>query len=201
METEENKTEDNAWDFIPAAKALVVYNTPADKLQAQTNNTQEVPTPILADYTNAYGNIAPWGINNLYPQEVMTHSLKNPIIFPVIEEKADLLASNQHLIGKISYQDGKKIFTPQENPEIEKFLKASNFDEYKTKAALNFYWFGNVFPEIVLAANGNKIINLADTANKTNSETSPIATSTQIGNTLPHNTTNTPSQGRSSKKT
>ncbi len=146
-------------DFIPPARALVKYNFPADALKTATA-TPAVPTPIVQQYSWMAGNIAPWGTDNLLPQHILSKSLENPIIAPVIEEKADLLAQADYVIGKVSYQEGKKTFVPTSNPEIEQFLADINFDDYKAKAALHYYWFGNVFPEIVTSIDGKKIVNL-----------------------------------------
>jgi hypothetical protein len=121
----------------------------------------EVPKPYLDDnFISWFGDVAPWGLNNLYPEDVYNLAIKNPIIAPVIREKTNFISMLKYKIGQVEYRDGEEVFVPKENKEIREFLKKINFKNYIFNTAKNLYWLNHAFVEVVLGTN-NKIINIS----------------------------------------
>lgn len=131
-----------------------------DKTQSTNFQNAQVQTPFKQDYTSWFGDVAPWGLNNLYPQEVFEISVKNPIVTSIIREKTNFLAMMGYQIGQVEFKEGEEIFTPKENTEIRSFLRYINFKDYVYRVAKNIYWLNHAFAEVVIGSNG-KIINVS----------------------------------------
>lgn len=109
--------------------------------------------------TEGSDEIAFWGDDNLFPYTVLEECSKNTIVGSTLDIKARALYSGGLLYGKLEYKEnGEEIFMPDmKNKEINDWLKRTNIKRYLMEAASDFYWFYNVFPELILSNDRSKI--------------------------------------------
>lgn len=128
-----------------------------------TEKQQPSTTPIIKDYKSG-SDIAEWGDGNNFPQLVIEDVRRDPEIGTLLNNKAELLYSGGLAWGKIEVtEDGKEVMRPLKGAaytEIKTWLERSNIERYLFEAATDFYWFNNVFPEIVLDLGRKKIVQL-----------------------------------------
>lgn len=118
------------------------------------------PTMPIEKPENTSGEIAYWGDDNLFPQNVLEAAQKNTIIPTTLDWKARALYGSGLVYGKVNGfdDDGNDIFKRERVPEIEDFLRRSNIRKYLIEAATDLYWFYNVFPELILTKDRSKIV-------------------------------------------
>lgn len=143
--------------------STVKMKTPLHVLEGRrSHNRQPEPTRILASDEETYydeGKIAYWGNNNDYPQLIRKKGEANTILGPGIDFKARLLFAGGIDYGVMSMnEDGEKEFMPVYNEEIEEWKRINRLDDYYVPAAaLNFYWYMILFPELVLSRDRKRI--------------------------------------------
>lgn len=148
--------EDTTYDITISrkAKAIIVGLNP---------KAQAVPMPtspkIKDDFRVGLGEVAYWGADNLFPQNIYYKAKDNSIVSSTIQKKVELLIAGGFQIGVMEInEDQEEVFKPKFNKEIANFLKSINFSTYLAEAASDFYWFQNVFPEIVRDEKTGKIV-------------------------------------------
>jgi len=142
---------------FPSMQALVKFAS------SSTDAPAVKPTAAPLNLLASPGKLAFWGTNNRYPQEVINDLENAPWISSVLDYKARALYGNGLIYGKvIGYEkDGSEIFQREKNPEVEQFLKQSNFKRsYLFPACRDLYTFYNLFPEIILNKDRTKIVDI-----------------------------------------
>lgn len=133
--------------YLKDEEILVTTKSAAAGKSIPTPTTPEVKTT----HNNSTDKIAKWGDDNLFPQTVVKES-EETFIPTVLDWKARALYS-----GGIEYgfttikENGEEVFFPQKLPLVEDFLFKSNIKKYLLEACTDFYWFYNVFPEIIVS--------------------------------------------------
>ncbi len=64
------------------------------------------------------------------------------------------------MYGIRSIEGKEEVFTPIMDQEIEMFLKRSNVKRYLIEGAMDFYWFYNLFPELILTGDRKKVASI-----------------------------------------
>lgn len=105
--------------------------------------------PILAPTMYVQSGIAYWGSANTYPQEILKAATENSLIPATINYKARALYSAGIAYGYKTVEDGIEKIETVSIPEVEEFFRNSNIRRYLFEAANDFYYFGNVFAEII----------------------------------------------------
>ena len=129
------------------------------------NILKDLPKPT-SSLIKPEGNdvIAPWGEDNDFPQKVIADVQKVPAIGELLDKQARLLYSGGLVWGKLEYgDDGQEILKPLEKSKhdpIRLFMRRTNIDRYLMEAAVDLYWFYNVFPEIVLSYDRSEIVQI-----------------------------------------
>lgn len=131
--------------YFPSAAAVVRTSTPGAK-----------PTTV-EEKVNETGGVSPWGDDNLFPQNVVKLAEKT-FVPTVIEFKVRALVSRL-IYGKVDPDTGK--FNRTSNPEIDAWLRRTSIKRYLVEAALDYYWFGNFFPEIILNNDRSEITSIS----------------------------------------
>lgn len=112
----------------------------------------------------AVHGVAPWGINNDFPQEIIKAVSPNTIVPATLDWKTRaLIGGGVRPWRLMGYRpDGSEIAEPIFNhTEIDDFFERNNINSrYLPEAITDFYWFFNVFPEFVLSKNRQKITDL-----------------------------------------
>lgn len=109
-----------------------------------------------------FGDVAPWGVNNLFPQEVMSAVEKHSFVGSVLDWKVRALYGGGLVYGKLELDEkGNETFKRDKDSAIDDFLRKSNFTRsYLTKAITGFYYLYNIFPELIMDRAGEKIADL-----------------------------------------
>jgi len=102
--------------------------------------------------TGAVGQVAYWGLTNSLPQDVIKDLETHSWVGSVLDWKARALFGGGLLYGKSEYKEnGEEIFHPIRDKKIDDFFRKSNLlRSYVFPAINDFYYFYNVFPEIIL---------------------------------------------------
>lgn len=134
--------------LLPAIKAAVTVDQP-----------KRYTSPKIKD--EGSGKMALWGDSNDFPQQVILDVRKDPEIGTLLDKQARLLYSGGLVFGRIKVLDGGKevleAASPEEQKNINTWLRKSNINRYIYEGARDLYWFYNVFPEIVLSNDRNTI--------------------------------------------
>jgi hypothetical protein len=143
--------------YLKEEEILVTTKASASGKNNPTPTTPEVKTT----FNNSTDKIAKWGDDNLFPQTVVTES-EGTFIPTVLDWKARALYSAGPEYGyTIAKENGEEVFVPVKLPEVEDFFKKTNIKRYFIEACSDFYWFYNVFPEVVLSRDRKKIVALS----------------------------------------
>lgn len=114
--------------------------------------------PINKDSTEVDGEVAKWGADNLYPQNLYKDIKKSSIVGPTLNWKARALYSGGLVYG--NYDDAGK-FQLATDDRVHSFLRKAKINRtYVLPAALNFYYFNNIFPETVLSDDRSQVVNI-----------------------------------------
>lgn len=106
--------------------------------------------------------IAIWGEENDYPQKIIEIAEKSTEIPSLLDWQARAVQGKNIVVGMMVFDEekGKRVFKEVNDQEIYDFLDDSTFKRYMYEAALDFYWFANVFPELIKSVKGDKIVYL-----------------------------------------
>jgi hypothetical protein len=130
-----------------------------DHIQDHTGLPESSKPVVDQQATQGYGNVSPWGIDNLYPQWVYKNTRHNSIIPSTINRQVELLLGAGWQVGIFEYDDdGEEHFIPRKNDRLIKFLERMNFNGYLTETAVDWYWFFNAFPEVVVDYDRQSIV-------------------------------------------
>lgn len=157
-------------NIIVNEEACVFYTKDTAILfKEKKSAASKVKTPsspiVTPNASNSTGIIAKWGDDNLFPQTVIQEARKSTIIPSTLDWKARALYSGGITYGTVSYKDdGTEVFTPAKMPAIEDFFRKSNVYRYGMEAAVDFYWFFNNFPELVLSNDRSQIVAITSQA-------------------------------------
>lgn len=131
--------------YLPKVGAVVTTSKP----KAHT-------TPVQTVVGNEY---APWGDDNLFPQNVVTLAEKTFIPSVINWQVRALGTKLQYGIEEVD-DNGRTTFKRVKDPQVEEWLRRSNFGRYIVEAGSDFYWFMNAFPEIVLSNDRSQIVSV-----------------------------------------
>lgn len=145
---------ENSVAYLPEAQALVNLN---NALQLPATKP-DIPLPLQIGAQI----ISWWGDDNLFPQNAITDAYKTTIIPRALEWKAKALYSGGLVYGKVNVDDttGEETMIPMRVPAIDQFFKLSAIKKYLREAVSDFYWFGNVFSEMILSMDRSQILEL-----------------------------------------
>ena len=148
----------------------VIVNGDATVAYSKSLNALMVPSkgatsPVLTD-TNAeaQGDIYQWGVDNILPQRIIRDSRRNTIIPSTLSWKAEVLYSGGIQFGFAEYDKGGEKLVPAMPgtfPEIDAFLYTPSTRRYLRQSSKAYYWFKNIFPEVILSKDRKKIVSLS----------------------------------------
>ncbi len=140
--------------YLPAANAI-------GKLPGTKPAGVSPSAPVKE--TDQYGEkIAAWGTDNQFPQKVLKECETDTIVPTTLRFMARALYGAGLTVGKvIDYRDdGSEIFKPIRFQPWLDFARRSNINRYLIEACNDFYWFYNVFPELILTKDRSEIYSL-----------------------------------------
>jgi len=135
--------------FIPGVNALVLTTSSADKFEDPKDS---IPFGL--------SRVVPWGDNNDLPEVVKS-----------CVEKSEVLSSGMLFNTSVLYGQGIKPMLKKadgsgfklvecDNDEVNQFFEDNDVQGYFLEQCTDMAWFHNVFPEIIVSANKNKIVSL-----------------------------------------
>lgn len=106
--------------------------------------------------------VASWGDQNDFPQQIITLAEKSTELPALLDWKARALQGREVKAFQPVYDSVEKKWVDQEinDLEIKEFLNHRTFKRYMREAANDFFWFWNVFPELIKNVAGDKIVYL-----------------------------------------
>lgn len=136
--------------YMPDIQALSI--SPLSKGASQ-------PTSVTVENDEYDGKVASWGLNNDFPQKVLKECESDTIVPTTLRFMARALYGAGLAVGKVTdyKDDGTEIFKPVKFKPWEEFKKRSNINRYLIESCNDFYWFYNVFPEMILTKNRKEI--------------------------------------------
>lgn len=105
------------------------------------------------------GEIATWGDDNDFPQRIIEIAEQSTEIPSLLDWQARVLQGRE-VVAMERYFDEESVewkFRAVKDDEIDSFLSDSTFKRYMYEASTDFYWFANVFPELIKSIGGDKI--------------------------------------------
>lgn len=131
----------------------------APKPAAAPAKVQPEPNPVLLNNIFAY---AQWGDDNLFPQRIIELAAQSAELAPLLDWKSRA-AQGKEVLPYIKKYDLKTNSLKEEfvnDEEILAFLSTRQFKHYIREAYIDFFWFGNVFPDLIKSGDGTKIAQL-----------------------------------------
>ena len=124
---------------------------------------QEPTTPQKQYVGYGPGDTAPWGEDNLFPQQVLRDIESNSILPSLLEKKTSVMFGDGLCYGIVEGydDDGNEIFKRQSVPEIDQFIKRTRLNRYAFEALHDINTFANAFPELVLSKDRKKIVGIS----------------------------------------
>ncbi|QIX60875.1 hypothetical protein HER32_06665 [Hymenobacter sp. BT18] len=104
-------------------------------------------------------DVAPWGDDNLFPQNVLKEISKSTIIAPVLDWKQRAIYGQGIVYGRVTGYDknGQEVFERVRVPEIETFFRKSNIPRYGFEGLQNLVYWANGFAEVILSRDRSRI--------------------------------------------
>jgi hypothetical protein len=146
--------------YMSESKSAVMFTE--DKTAAGTFNTAKSTAVPVKDVQNAL-KVAPWGEDNRFPQNIEQAMAFYGVGKAGLKWKAHALWGNGIIPGKITdYEDeGKKeIFKPLERSKyktIYNTLEQRSMFRFFLEYFMDWSWYENCFPEIILSKDGKTI--------------------------------------------
>jgi len=117
------------------------------------------PSEPKADVEGQKSDWANWGDDNLFPQTIIELASKSTELPSLLEWKARAAQGKEVLpfTRKWDVAKGKMIDEFVDDPEILAFLSSIQTKRYLREAYNDFFWFWNVFPDMIKSTGGDKI--------------------------------------------
>jgi hypothetical protein len=113
------------------------------------------------EFQNA-DNVAWWGDDNLFPQNVQRAVAKSTIVLPTIEKQVAALYGGGLEYGVEVIEPGEETrFERIVDAEIEDFMECINAPIFFRDTMDHFYFLRNFFPEMILSKNRQKIVHVS----------------------------------------
>lgn len=141
--------------------AIVSLSAVSDRLRSGAAPTV-VYRSATAENGKVQGKVASWGTNNLYPQDRVALIEKDTELPQFLDFKARMLAGERLAVFKLEGYDaeGNEILGSATGPlamEAIAFVTARNTKKYLSEAAIDFHYFFNVFPELIVSRDRSRI--------------------------------------------
>lgn len=106
--------------------------------------------------------VAPWGEDNRFPQNIVNHMEACGIAQATLKKIASALYGSGLIYGKVIEIDagGNEVFQQAkkgEFPEVDAFWKNNRIPRFLAEYYLDYAYFANCYPELILNSKGDKI--------------------------------------------
>lgn len=141
-------------DLFLAGDVIVSTGSPLN-----LGELQRAPVSPRVKEESASSEIANWGEENDFPQKIIEVAEKSTEIPSLLNWQARVLQGKEVVAMERYFDEAKGDWSLRaiNDDEIDSFLNDSTFKRYMYEASTDFYWFANVFPEIIKSKDGKKI--------------------------------------------
>ena len=147
-------------DVLINHNASVTYLPRHGAVVLDKSATKTKPTAPAVKASGS-GLIAPWGDDNLFPQNVLGKAEKT-FLPSVIQWQVRAMGSRLiYGIEEIDAATGEEKFRRVKDPVVEAWLKRTNIGRYCVETASDLYWWGNMFPELILSNDRSEIVSIS----------------------------------------
>lgn len=104
-------------------------------------------------------DLAMWGDQNDFPQQIIKLASESTELASLLDWKARALQGTAVIAVESEWNETKQMFQekPINDKEITEFLSSIAFKRYLREASTDFFWFWNIFPELIKNQAGDKI--------------------------------------------
>ena len=117
--------------------------------------------PVVREEVWKYSDVVFWGEDNNFPKRVLDQAMKIAVIPPSLFFHANMLSGSVILPVQKHYESTnsgvKEVIEVVQDPEIWTFINSVHFKRYRRESAIDLFWFQNIFPEVILTKNRQKI--------------------------------------------
>lgn len=140
------------------------FFTEAPKVKGYYGSTRTEKTDTL----QADGDVAYWGPNNDFPQQVTREIKSSDLLMPLIRKQAKTMIGQGLVYGttSINEETGEEKLRPMRVLEIDRWLKRTNSTKYLYESLIDWVSHGNVFAELQMAYDGTVAGIYAQDANR-----------------------------------
>lgn len=147
--------------FLPGINAVVQMPAKQNARVRTSSNTPATTATSPAIYElNSINDIAYWGDDNLFPQTIVDLASKSTELPSLLDWKARaaqgaMVLPYERVFNEVSKQWEEQ---PIQDREILDFFLSETTKRYYREAYNDFYWFWNVFPDLIKNDEGDKIV-------------------------------------------
>jgi hypothetical protein len=147
---------DGSVGFISGLNALVNTGTAISEAPGATT------TVSLVKNSGGSTEVAYWGEDNQFPQQVVADMEENTSLATMLNWKAKAWYGGGLIYGTVDFDEkGEEVFKRVRLPEVEAFIRRSNLSRYGMEALLDISIFGQAFPELILSRDRKTIYSVS----------------------------------------
>ena len=148
--------QDGGFGFIQGVNALVKTGTATSPAAGAT------ATVSLVKDRGGNAEVAYWGEDNLFPQQVVADMEENTSLATSLQWKAKAWYGGGLVYGLVTFDEkGEEVFTRLRLPEVEAFIRRSNLPRFGMEALMDISVFGQAFPELILSLDRKQILSVS----------------------------------------
>ena len=147
---------DLSFGYIDGVGALVRTGT------GSSTAPGAMPTGSLIKVSVGSSDVAFWGDNNGFPQEVVADAEANTSLATMLNWKAKAWYGGGLVYGTVEFNaNGEEVFKRLRLPQVEEFMRRSNANRFAMEALVDISWFGNAFPEMIVSRDRSQIYSVS----------------------------------------
>jgi len=125
---------------------------------AMTTPSSAPTSPVVKAYP-AHFPVSPWGRDNDHPQQIIKLAAQSTELAALLDWKARALQGREVIAVEQLWNEQDQAFEEKtiHDAQITKFLSSLMFKHYLREAATDFFWFWNIFPEMIKTTAGDQI--------------------------------------------
>lgn len=147
--------------IIHESDVAVLTHSGATVFFSNSKTNAKPAAPTVTRVQNAL-EVAPWGEDNRFPQNIVNHMSACGVGQSTLKKIASALYGGGLIYGKVIDidADGNEIFKPAmrgEYKEVDQFWKNNRITRFLAEYYLDYVYFANCYPELILNRKGDKI--------------------------------------------
>jgi len=150
---------ENLYTFYGISQNTLSKMTPVNSITFSDQSTEsKVDDVTINEFISSLG-VAPWGADNLYPQQAVKDMRSNALAMRALKCRIDIHYGGGHLLYKDEVTENNAIrITPVvNNINFNNFKKQNNLVNFQAGIISDWEWFRMAFYEIILSNDGKKI--------------------------------------------